>query len=62
MRDHISFGYRIRETGEGWDWTAFDRTGRVQARGLAPTKAVAAALVIRALARSATPDAGLARI
>jgi hypothetical protein len=61
MRDHASFGYRIRETGDGWSWTTFDRSGRVQDRGEAPSKAVAAALVIRALARAAAPDAGLAQ-
>jgi hypothetical protein len=55
MRDHASFGYRIRETSEGWSWTTFDTSGRVEARGRAPTKAVAAALVIRAIARSAAP-------
>jgi hypothetical protein len=57
MRDHASFGYRIRETGEGWVWSTLDSTGRVQAKGRAPNKAVAAACVIRALARSAVPDA-----
>ncbi|HEY8572391.1 hypothetical protein [Phenylobacterium sp.] len=56
MRDHASFGYRIRQTGEGWTWATLDPAGRVQARGRAPSKAVAAALVIRAIARSAVPD------
>jgi hypothetical protein len=56
MRDHASFGYRIRETAGGWAWSTLDSSGRVQARGEAPSKAVAAAFVIRALARSALPD------
>ena len=56
MRDHASFGYRIRETAEGWAWSTLDSTGRVQARGQAPNKSIAAACVIRALARSALPD------
>jgi hypothetical protein len=56
-RDHACFGYRIREEGAGWSWTTFDLAGRVQARGHAPNKAVAAACVIRMLARSAIPDA-----
>jgi hypothetical protein len=56
MRDHASFGYRIRETAEGWTWSTLDQSGRVQARGRAPSKAVAAACVIRALARSALPE------
>lgn len=50
------FGYRICATEQGWAWIAFDDAGEVQAHGVAPNKAVAAALVIRALARAAAPD------
>ena len=54
-QNDASFGYRIRWTEEGWNWTTFDLAGQVQATGRAPTKAVAAAYVIRALARAAAP-------
>lgn len=57
MRDHASFGYRIRPVDQGWAWSTLDHSGRVQARGQAPSKAVAAAFVIRALARSALANA-----
>ena len=52
MRDHASFGYRIRETADGWSWATLDPAGKVRDRGDAPTKALAAAFVIRAIARS----------
>lgn len=61
MRDHASFGYRISKDEAGWIWTTFDLAGRVAVRGHAPTKAVAAACVVRALARSAVPAADVAR-
>lgn len=61
MRDHASFGYRINKGEDGWTWTTFDLSGRVTVRGHAPTKAVAAACVIRALARSAVPGADVPR-
>jgi hypothetical protein len=47
------FGYRVRQDGGAWQWTAFDACGRVCAQGRAPSRAVAAALVIRALAQDA---------
>jgi len=56
-RNHANFGYRIREDGGGWSWTTFDLSGEVQARGHAPNKALAAACVIRMLARAAAPGA-----
>lgn len=49
------FGYRIRPADAGWSWTAFSARGEVLEQGLAETKAVAAAMVIRAHAREATP-------
>jgi len=52
--DCSSFGYKIRETAEGWTWVTFDLCGQVQESGSAPEKAVAAACVIRALARAAS--------
>lgn len=50
-RGGAEFGYRIRPCAAGWSWTAFDAGGGVQERGEAPTKAMAAACVIRAIAR-----------
>lgn len=55
-RGGAEFGYRIRPCAAGWSWTAFDAGGRVQERGEAPTKAIAAALVIRAIARRTVAD------
>lgn len=49
--DTQNYGFRIRPNGELWTWMAMDDNGQVLASGSAPTKAVAAALVIRALAR-----------
>jgi hypothetical protein len=49
------FGYRIREVEGEWRWTAFDPAGGVRAQGRAPTRAAAAAQVIRALAEAAAP-------
>ncbi|MDB5467319.1 MAG: hypothetical protein JWQ46_2081 [Phenylobacterium sp.] len=60
-RDDTCFGYRIRATETGWDWMAFDMAGQVQERGHAPDKALAAACVIRALARAACDDSAPVR-
>jgi hypothetical protein len=48
------FGYRITRTGSGWSWVAFDTGGAVIASGAARERAVAAACVIRAIARGET--------
>jgi hypothetical protein len=56
-RNDAAFGFRIRPTGAGWVWTTFDLAGRVQERGHAPDKTLAAACVIRSLARAAQPAA-----
>jgi hypothetical protein len=54
------FGYRVREVESGWRWTAFDACGRVRAEGIAPSRAAAAACVIRILAEEALdPGRGL---
>lgn len=50
--DPAVFGFQMTKAAEGWRWTAFDPLGRVAAEGVAPTKAIAAANVIRALART----------
>ena len=51
------FGYRICQVDGAWRWTAFDRSGAVRATGLAPSRAAAAAQVIRALAEDALGNA-----
>jgi hypothetical protein len=48
-----AFGYQIRPAGEGWSWVSYDLDGIVQEQGWAPQKALAAACVVRALARMA---------
>lgn len=58
VRD-VAFGYRICPVEGGWSWTAFDPSGRLAASGEAPTKALAAACVIRALARASAAPAAL---
>lgn len=45
----VAFGYQIRPEAGGWAWVAYDLHGRVQGRGWAAEKAVAAAFVIRHL-------------
>jgi hypothetical protein len=60
MREHTSFGYRLSKTADGWTWTTFDLAGKVAMRGHAPSKAVAAACIIRALARASAPVADAA--
>lgn len=57
MPSEAEFGYRIEPCDEGWAWKAFDETGELQASGAAPTKAIAAACVIREIARSADGSA-----
>ncbi|MFL5297854.1 MAG: hypothetical protein ACJ798_15875 [Phenylobacterium sp.] len=49
--DPANFGFRLARTPEGWRWTAYDTLGRVSDEGVAPTKALAAAHVVRALSR-----------
>lgn len=49
------FGYRIRPAEAGWTWVTYDLVGEVLAQGTAPNKALAAACVVRALARAAAP-------
>jgi hypothetical protein len=45
------FGYRLKAVTEGWRWVTFANDGSVAASGVAPTRAVAAAYIIRALTR-----------
>ena len=53
-----NFGYRIRNSGDHWDWAVLDDSGTVKQQGKAATKRIAAAYVIRELAptpRTADP-------
>jgi hypothetical protein len=50
------FGYQIRATPDGWAWTTYHLDGSVNDQGRAPEKALAAAMVVRALARSACEE------
>lgn len=43
------FGFALENTGDAWRWRTLDAHGRTEAQGLADTRAVAAALMIRAL-------------
>ena len=50
-----AFRFRIRPDGDAWLWATVDLQGRVRRQGSAPTRAIAAALVIRAIAGDALP-------
>lgn len=45
-----SFGYQLSRSEGEWQWTAYDPSGELRAEGRAPSRAAAAACVIRALA------------
>jgi hypothetical protein len=47
-----AFGFQLEKSDGGWRWTAFNLLGEVAERGFSPSKAAAAACVIRALART----------
>ncbi len=53
------YGFRIARTSSGWQWTAFDAQGEPVETGAAPNRAVAAACVIRVIARSHAPQADM---
>lgn len=55
--DAAGYGFRISRSGAGWTWAAYDAEGRAIESGAAPNRAVAAACVIRVIARSEAPDA-----
>lgn len=50
------YGFRVSKTSAGWTWTAYDAHGRALETGAAPSRAAAAACVIRVIARSHEPD------
>lgn len=43
------FGFAVKNDGDAWRWRTLDPHGRTEAHGSAETRAVAAALMIRAL-------------
>ena len=52
-----AFRFRIRQSGAAWLWATIDLQGRVRRQGSAPTRAIAAAFVIQAIADDAfTPE------
>lgn len=51
------YHFRIRPDADGWSWQTMDTAGAIKAGGQAPTKAIAAALVIRTIARAMTAEA-----
>lgn len=54
---HEGYEWSIREQGEAWVWCLRPRgEAEVVLSGTAPTRAVAAAMVVRALARGMVPD------
>ena len=55
--DAPGFGFRISKTSGGWAWAAYDADGRAVEAGAAPNRAVAAACVIRVIARNLAPEA-----
>ncbi|WP_309092214.1 hypothetical protein [Phenylobacterium sp.] len=55
--DAAGCSFRISKTRAGWSWAAFDAAGHPIESGAAPNRAVAAACVIRVIARSEAPDA-----
>jgi hypothetical protein len=60
--DHAGYSWTVRGEGGGWRWSILPPGGGTALlTGLAPTRAIAAALVIRAIARGMTePPADIA--
>jgi len=51
------FSWSIALTGEGWRWALQERDGDLTlVSGTAPTRAIAAAMVVRAIARGMTSE------
>ena len=51
-----ALNYVIKPRGSAWAWTAFKADGCIAGRGVSPSRQVAAACVIRCIARSAAPE------
>ena len=58
MNDEAMVRFSIAPTkGGAWLWQTLDRAGRIRARGLAPNRKLAAALVIRDILLAKLPQA-----
>ncbi len=55
---HSGFGWTISQVGETWNWAVTGpAAGTALVAGQAPSRAVAAAMVVRALVRGMTEEA-----
>jgi len=53
--DHVGYSWTVRADGDQWSWALLPRGGGAAIIvGTAPSRAVAAAMVIRAIARGMT--------
>lgn len=53
--DHAGYSWTVKDDGTAWRWSILPPGGGAAlSTGLAPTRAMAAALVIRAIARGMT--------
>ncbi len=57
MLKHDPLNYRIESVPGGWAWRTVDGEGRTVEKGLAESRAVAAAFIVRSIARSLEPEA-----
>lgn len=58
MSNSVGYSFSIRPEAQGWSWVAIDSRGAIRARGTAPSRAVAAAYVIRTIARDVSVQGG----
>jgi hypothetical protein len=59
--DHEGYTWTLRLAGDHWSWAILDaRTGTVVLGGEAPSRPVAAAMVIRAIVRGVTAESEMA--
>ncbi len=57
MDMHAGYHWTIRQTSDGWRWSLFSTSGGPAVlSGDAPSRPIAAALVIRAIARGVTAE------
>ncbi|WP_296600011.1 hypothetical protein [Phenylobacterium sp.] len=47
-----AYGFAIFQEGDAWVWESYGPDGRLRASGRAPTRATAAAFVVREITRS----------
>jgi len=51
--------FSIRETDDGWVWSTRDYFDQPRSTGIAASRAIAAAMVMREIARLAAPTPGI---